>query len=372
MIHNDDDHFAEQAPLSALDDFLIHQTPDPIRVVGTSDPRFFERYWCVCHDHRGELMLALGGSFYPNLDRYEAYVIVTHRGIQRSVRSFRRLGNDRTSLHNGPIRHQIVRGMREWRFVLAENDWDISLDITWHDTRRQIYHAAHGSIDSGRQGDVNAGFEGFGVAEGWVKAGGTRIELRSGEFQGTRDRHWGVGRGVGGPNLQFGRKHRAGWIGGNWITLADFSIWGQWVLYPYGDARRRMGKVVDVARRMRFEDDTHIFTEGEIDYTLDDGTIKRVAFRRLGHQTAYMRCGMYGGTPDRAIHHGSYLGDDLVEGDCYDLTQAAVRQRLCGLNEHHCEIRCDGEVSTGILQPLEPDAYEACAAGKPGWSFLSP
>lgn len=370
MIRNDDVHFAEQAPLSALDDFLVHQTPDPIRVAGTSDPRFFERYWCVCHDQAGEWLIALGGSFYPNLDRAEAYAIVTHRGVQRSVRGFRQMGFDRTDLHVGPMRHEIVRGMREWRFVVADNEWDIALDLSWRDTRRQIYHAVQGSIARGRQGDVNAGFEGFGVAEGWVRAGGTRRVFGPGEFSGTRDRHWGVGRGVGGPNLQFGRKHRAGWIGGNWISFRDFSIWGDTVLYPFGDERRGMGKVVHVERRLRFEEDTHIFLEGEIDYTLGDGSVKHVRFRRLGYQTAYMRCGMYGGTPDKSIHHGSYHGEDMVEGDCYDLTQADVRRRLCGLNEHHCEIRCDGEVATGILQPLEPDAYEACAAGKPGWSFL--
>jgi hypothetical protein len=47
-----------------------------------------------------------------------------------------------------------------------------------------------------------------------------------------------------------------------------------------------------------------------------------------------------------------------------------VRSRLMGLDEHHCEVTCDGETTTGILQPLEPDAYNACARGRPGWRFL--
>ena len=63
-------------------------------------------------------------------------------------------------------------------------------------------------------------------------------------------------------------------------------------------------------------------------------------------------------------------GVERVEGDRYDVREAAVRMRLRGLDEHHCRISCDGEVTTGILQPLEPDAYEACARGEPGWSFL--
>lgn len=369
-----DAHYAEQFPLSAIDDHLIHQTPEPIRVVASTDPRFFDRYWFVLHDDSGDLMLALGGSVYPNLDRAEAYAIVTYQGVQRSVRSYRALGADRTDLGIGPLRHEIVRGLREWHLVLEDNEWGISFDLHWTDTRRQIYHASYGSLSSGvpagKQRDVNAGFEGFGIVSGWVQVDGHRIDVTKESFHGTRDRHWGVGRGVGGPSLQFGKPHKAGWIGGNWISFADFSIWGNTVLYNFGDKRKGMGKVVRAERRLRFEDDTRIFKEGEIDYSLDDGSVKRVTFRRLGFQTAYMRCGMYGGTPDKGIYQGAYFGQDMTEGDLFDLTQAEVRRKLCGLNEHHCEISCQGEVTSGILQPLEPDAYEACKQGRAGWSFL--
>ncbi len=373
MVTISDDHFDEQFPLSAVDDFLIHQTPDPIRVAASTDPRFFERYWFVCHDDTGDLLLALGGSFYPNLDTAEAYAILNHRGEHRSVRAFRRLGADRMDMRVGPLRPQIVRGMREWRLQLDDNPWGFSFDLTWQDTRRQIYHAAYGSLDKqsrGRQREVTAGFEGFGTAAGWIKVGDRRHELTAETFHGTRDRHWGIGRGVGGPAFNAGRPHKAGWIGGNWIELADVAIWGNTVLYKYGDPRPGMGKVVRVERRLRFEEATRIFTEGEIDYFLSDGSRKCVTFRRLGYQTAYMRCGMYGGTPDKNIYHGMYVGDDVVEGDHYDVTRPEIRNKLSGLNEHHCSITCDGMTTTGILQPLEPDAYEACRDGKPGWSFL--
>jgi len=373
MISNDDSHYDEQYPLAALDDFLVHQTPDPIRVVASTDPRQFERYWFVIHDATGNLLIAMGGSFYPNLDLAESYAIVTWKGVQRSVRAFRRLGVDRVDLRNGPLAPTIVRGLREWRLVLESNEWGIAFDLRWLDTHRQIYHAAYSPLDrstQGRQREVTAGFEGFGTASGWVEIAGRRVAYGPGELRGTRDRHWGTGRGVGGPNLQFGRKHKAGWIGGNWISFKDFAIWGNKVLYGLGDTRPGMGEVVHVERRLAFEPDTHIFKEGVIDYLLDDDSQKRVEFRRLGNQTAYMRCGMYGGTPDKEIYQGAWLGGPMVEGDCYDLSDPAVRTRLRGLDEHHCEIRCGDEVSTGILQPLEPDAYNACARERPGWKFL--
>ena len=124
-----DSHFDEQFPLAPIDDHLIHQTPDPIRVMWSSDPRTYERYWVICHDHAGDLLLVTGGSFYPSLDTAEAYAIVNCRGDHRSVRAFRRLGADRMNLHIGPLKPTIIRGMRLWRYVLEENEWGISYDF---------------------------------------------------------------------------------------------------------------------------------------------------------------------------------------------------------------------------------------------------
>lgn len=370
-----DDHFDEQFPLAGADDHLIHQTPDPLRIAWTTDPRFFERHWNVFHDDHGEVLIATGGSFYPNLDVAEAYAIVNLRGVQTSVRAYRRLGADRMNLHVGPIRPTITEGLRRWHHELVDNAFGIRYSIDWRDTKRQVYHASYSSLGRGTpmggQRHVTAGFESFGEVQGWVEVGGERIELRAGECRGTRDRHWGIGRGVGGPALQpGGRPVKAGWIGGNWICFKTFAIWGNQVLYNYGDERKGMGKVRRTERRLRFEEDTKIFLEGEIDYTLDDGSIKRVRYERLGHQTAYMCCGMYGGTPEEGLHHGMSGGVERVEGDHYDVRDPAVRLKLRGLDEHHCRISCDGEVTTGILQPLEPDAYEACLRGDPGWRFL--
>jgi hypothetical protein len=371
-----DDFLSEQFPLSPIDDHLVHQTPDPIRVAYTTDPRFFERHWNVFHDQKGELLIATGGSFYPNLNTAEAFAIVTYRGVQRSVRAFRSLGVDREAMHVGPIRPSIVSGLREWRHVLAENSWGISYNLQWFDTHRQVYRAAYSPLAGGKppgaQRHVTAGFEGFGEVCGWVEIDGQRVELSRSEGRGTRDRHWGIGRGVGGPRYQpDGKPPKAGWIGGNWIQFTDFAIWGDIVLYRRGDARKGHGKVVKAERRMRFEEDTRVFLEAEIDYTLQTGETKTVHFERLGFQTAYMTCGMYGGTPDKQIYQGSFVGENVVQGDKYDLRDPANRLLLRGLDEHHCRITCDGEVTTGILQPLEPDAYEACVRGDRGWSILS-
>ncbi|MFI5611991.1 hypothetical protein [Amycolatopsis sp. NPDC051903] len=368
-----DEHFAEQFPLSPLDDYLIHQTPDPIRVMWTGDPRAYERYWMISHDAAGEVMVATGGSFYPNLDRAEAYAIVNVRGRHTSVRSFRALGADRADLRVGPIAPEIVRGLREWRYVLEPNDWGVSYDLTFRDTTRQVFReplsdSAHGT-PPGRRTDVTTGFEGFGTVKGWVEADGTRVELGPGSA-GTRDRHWGTGRGVGGPAMSLGGRLHVGVSGNAFVPFENWTLWGDRVYYPFGDSRPGATRVAKPARRLRFEAGTDIFTEGVVEYRLGTGEVKELHYEHLGHQTAYLRCGMYGGTPESGIHQGSYDGPELTEGETYDLADPATRIGLRGLDEHLCRVTCDGESVLGVYQTIDPVAYQRCKEGRPGWDFL--
>lgn len=370
-----DDSLLEQFPLSPADDWFVHQTPEPIRVMWSSDHRVYERGWTVFHDATGDLLVATGLSFYPNLDTAEAYAIVNHCGDHRSVRAFRRLGGDRMDLRIGPLHPTIVEGLREWRFELDDNAWGITFDVTFRDTMRGMFRERKATPDRsfppGRQPDVTAGFESFGTVEGTVTVDGTTITLDPATCRGTRDRHWGVGRNVGGPALELPRpRTTVGHSGNSFVAFSDYAIWGDQIMYPFGDARPGMGRARVADRRLRFEPDTHIFVEGEVDYLLDDGDVKRVHYERVGAQTAYLRCAMYGGTPDSGIHQGEYVGDDVVEGDRYDVRTPEARTHLMGLDEHLCRVTCDGETVLGIYQPIDPDAYERCAAGLPRWSFL--
>src|SRR5690606_31519196 len=131
--------YPEQFPLTAVDDYMIHQTPDPIRVVWTSDARAYERYWTTCQDDAGDFIMVMGGSFYPNMDTAEAYAVANYRGKHVSVRAFRRLGADRMNMHVGPLKPDIIQGMRHWRYRLEPNEWGLSYDLHWYDSKRQVF-----------------------------------------------------------------------------------------------------------------------------------------------------------------------------------------------------------------------------------------
>ncbi|MHA6622437.1 hypothetical protein [Pseudonocardia sp. DLS-67] len=370
----DDDHFAEQFPLSPLDDFMIHQTPDPVRIMWTGDPRAYERHWMVSYDATGDILIATGGSFYPNLDRAEAYAIVNVRGQHTAVRSFRRIGGDRADLRIGPIAPVIVRGLREWRYVLEPNDWGVAYDVTFADTTRQVFreplsNSAAGN-PPGRRNDVTSGFECFGAVTGWVEVHGERFTLSPGSA-GTRDRHWGTGRGVGGPAMSLGGRLHVGTNGNAFVAFGDWTIWGDRRYYPFGDERKGCGKVGKPTRRLRFEPGTQVFAEGIVDYRFDTGETARLHYEKIGQQTAFLRCGMYGGTPGGDIHQGGYDGPDMTEGETLDLTRPEARIGVRGLDEHLCRVtRDDGTSALGIYQAIDPVAYEACVSERPGWDFL--
>jgi hypothetical protein len=368
-----DEYFAEQFPLSPLDDYMIHQTPDPIRVMWTGDFRAYERYWMVCHDPTGEVLVATGGSFYPNLDRAEAFAIVSHGGRHTTVRGFRPLGVDRADMRIGPIAPRVVRGLRQWRYTLEPNEFGIAYELEFTDTTRQVFREplsdSSRGTPPGRRNDVTTGFEGFGDVRGWVEVDGTRVELPEGS-QGTRDRHWGTGRGVGGPALSFGGRLHVGVSGNAFVAFPSWKLWGDRIYYPFGDQRRGSARVGKPTRWLRFEPDTNIFVEAIVEYPVDTGEVRKVHYQRVGQQTAYLRCGMYGGTPDGDIHQGGYDGPPLVEGETYDVTDPKARMAIAGLDEHLCRVTSGDETTLGIYQTIDPVAYEACAAGRPGWSFL--
>ena len=170
--------------------------------------------------------------------------------------------------------------------------------------------------------------------------------------------------------MSLGGRLHVGTSGNGFAAFPSWTLWGDRAFYPFGDERKGHAVVHKPTRRLRFEPETNIFIEGIVDYRLDTGETKQVHYERIGNQTAYLRCGMYGGTPDKQIHQGGYEGPDLVEGETYDVNDPAVRTRLAGLDEHLCKVSCDGEVATGFYQPIDPVAYEACRDGRPGWAFL--
>ncbi len=373
----------EHAPLSGLDEFLVHNSPYPVRVMWTPDAQAYERVWFTCQDSVGELLVVVGLAFYPNLGTAEAFAIVNVRGRHTTVRAHQRLRTDRLEMRLGPFSFDVVEPFREWRLRLdptgsessSSDDDGVAYDITWLDTKRPVFRQLGAGVIVGAAAlSPVAGYDGFGRQEGWVEVDGERFKLAPMTHRGTRDHHWGIRDGVGGPALYRGMQHPHS---GEWVEFEDFGVWGDHVLYNIGDRRRRSATLARRTHRMRFEPETHLLQSGEVDLVFADGSVKTMAFERLGHQIAFLRCGMYGGpnggTPDGDIWHGMKVaeGDEVVvHRETFDVTDPEVRIRLAGLDQHHCRITCDGETTYGIIEPYDTLCYDVSKAGVMGFSLL--
>jgi hypothetical protein len=371
----------EHAPLSGLDEFLVHNAPYPVRVMWTPDAQAYERVWFTCQDKVGDLLVVVGLAFYPNLGTAEAFAIVNLRGRHTTVRAHRALGTDRMDMELGPFTFEVVEPFRQWRLrldgehVQRTTGRTVAYDITWSDTKRPVFRQLGAGIITGNRAmSPIAGYDGFGRQEGWVEIDGVRVPVGTETHLGTRDHHWGTRDGVGGPGRYMGMQHPHS---GEWVEFADMGIWGDHVLYNIGDARKRSATLARRVHRMRFEPETHLLLSGEVDLVFADDTVKTMTFERLGHQIAFLRCAMYGGpnggTPDGDLWHGMAVaqGDEVVvHAETFDVSDPAVRSRLAGQDQHHCRVTCDGEVTYGLVEPYDTLCYEVAKAGVMGFSLL--
>ena len=97
--------------LSSWDDYPVHQIPETIRHVGTSDRNFYDRYYFNLHASSDELFLVMGLGQYPNLGVQDAFAVVRRGPRHRVVRASRELG-DRMDTTVGPFRVDVLEPLR--------------------------------------------------------------------------------------------------------------------------------------------------------------------------------------------------------------------------------------------------------------------
>jgi len=89
--------------LSPLDDYPVHQIPEVMRHVGTSDRNFYDRYYFNAFPLTGDTMLIVGLGQYPNLGVTDAFALLRRGSAHRVVRASRELGPDRMNTRVGPF-----------------------------------------------------------------------------------------------------------------------------------------------------------------------------------------------------------------------------------------------------------------------------
>src|SRR5918993_3478855 len=116
--------------LGPMDEFPVHQIPQPIAWPGSSDRNFYDRSYFNAHDRTGDVFLISGIGYYPNLGVKDAFVLVRRGDEQTAVHLSDAIDDDRLGQRVGAYRIEVVEPLRRLRIVLEESE-GIGLDLTW-------------------------------------------------------------------------------------------------------------------------------------------------------------------------------------------------------------------------------------------------
>lgn len=350
--------------VSRLDDYLVHQTAEPVAHVGTSDRNFFDRYYFGCHDTEGKLFLMLAFGQYPNLGVTDAFVSVVSEGKQQVVRASRELG-DRLDTRVGPLGVEVLEPMRCLRIYCEPNEWGLEYDLTF-EARSPVYLEPRFFRRNGsRVVQDYLRTTQTGRYHGTLKVGGKSYEIAPEAFWGSRDHSWGI-RGVGEPEPP-GIRARAG--GGtffwNWACIqmpdhtllytvseeADGSRWNDSSIRLHAIDSGRPEDHLHSEHSIEFISGTRQFKRATLAMTEKDG--RRFTIECDPLMVLWMAgCG-YGGD----WRHGQYHGSLAVEGITHDLGDPETLRRLSGLHETVCRYTIEGQVGYGVFELAAFGAY---------------
>ena len=181
--------------LNKLDDYPVHQTPEPLAYPATSDRNVYDRTWFNGYAEDGSYYFGIGMAIYPHRGILDcAFSVVQPDTRQHCFFGSRRAPLERTDMEVGPFRMEIVEPMRRVRVVLDDNDSGVACDITFSARTAPIQEARQTLWEGTRRVMDATRFDQFGRWSGTVRHPDGEITVEESLCLGTKDRSWGMRR----------------------------------------------------------------------------------------------------------------------------------------------------------------------------------
>lgn len=349
--------------LGPLDEYPVHQLPQPIAWPGPSDRNFYDRSYFNAHDRTGGIFLISGIGYYPNLGVKDAFLLLRRGDVQTAVHLSDAIDTDRLNQHVNGYRVEVVQPLQKLRIIMDETE-GIGCDLSWEGLFPVVQEQRH-LMRSGTKVTLDAQrFAQVGSWSGQLVIDGEEITVEPATWIGTRDRSWGI-RPVGEAEPA-GRPADPPFEGMWWLYVPmafdDFAIVIIIQEDPSGfrslnDCTRiwRDGRVEQLGWprvRVRYRSGTRIPTGATIDAT--DATGSPVRFEIESRLPVPIHVGGgYGGDSDWI--HGTWKGAKFTERRTYDMTDPAVIARSgFGVIDHVSRALC----------------YDDCSVAHEGWGLF--
>ncbi|MFC0314995.1 hypothetical protein ACFQNE_03705 [Gordonia phosphorivorans] len=185
--------------LSPMDDYPIHQIPEVIRHVGTSDRNFYDRYYFNCHRRLSSAATTaddpwfiFGLGVYPNLGVVDCFAVVRRGDDHVVVRGSRALGADRNDLQVGPFRVEVLDGLQRLHISLEPGHGAVSFDLQFTADAPAVLEPRHFQRQLERVTFDTQRFVQTGDWSGTLTVDDDTYVVDPADWRGNRDRSWGV------------------------------------------------------------------------------------------------------------------------------------------------------------------------------------
>ena len=345
--------------LSKMDDYPLHQIADVIRFTQTSDRNFYDRYYFNLFDPEQQIFVVFGLGQYPNLGTQDAFLLVRHGDRHHVLRASRELG-DRADISVGPMRVEVLEGLRRLRLVVEDNEHGISLDAEFTGAHEAHLEPRHYIRRHGRVLFDTVRFAQLGRWQGRLEVKGARFDISPDRWMGCRDRSWGV-RPVGEPEPQ-GIHTGTPAMEGMWnyfpMLFDDFVL--LYIVNETGDGQRSIEEAMriwkDPAREPEWlgrPEHDHDFAHAEpYKCHIREGVVRfpdapggPLELRGQPLLQTYLTAGTgYGLEPD--WKHGMYQGPLAVQSLSWDVHADA--DKMWGLIETPARFTLSGPAGTAV------------------------
>lgn len=355
--------------LGPLDEYPVHQLPQPIAWPGSSDRNFYDRSYFNAHDRSGGIFLISGIGYYPNLGVKDAFVLVRRGDTQTAVHLSDAIDQDRLHQHVNDYRVDVIDPLQSVRIVMEETE-GIAVDLTWDGLFPVVQEQPH-ILRAGHRVTLNAQrFAQLGSWSGRLVIDGEEITVDPATWIGSRDRSWGI--------RPVGEAEPPGRVAAE--TPPDYGFW--WMYLPIrfddfavviiaqedGAGHRSLndavrvwpadsGRAPELLGWPRFTTTYRSGTREPISTLVemhdDRGEPFAMEVQSLGWVALHCGAG-YGGDPDWT--HGQWCGRNFAEGLRVDVTDPTVAGRLpFGVLDHVGRARIiggphDGRVGWGLYE----------------------
>ena len=343
--------------LTAFDDYLVHQTAEPIAQAGTGDRNFYDRHFFNGFTRAGDLYFAAALGLYPNRRVMDASFTVVRDGRQLAVHASRLAPSERGETRVGPITIDVLEPLRALRVRIAANKTGLEGDLVFRARGPALEEPRFTHRVEGRLLMDSTRLTQFGTWEGSIRGAGAPLAIAPADVLGVRDRSWGV-RPIGEPeNGAPSGMSQFFWL---WAPIHFDDVCTHMDVNEDADGRRWHGAgmvvtladgtiepMASVGHRVTWQPGTRRATRAELTLAPLHGDGHTITLEPL--LTAQM-LGLGYLHPEWG--HGMWKGDDALAGESWTLAELEPLDPRHLHIQQVCRARMGRREGTGILEQL--------------------